>query len=217
MREYYDPNNVNSGEKDWGYVNIIDTVAVNFDMPVMVINGREEGPVFTVTGGLYPTEYCGVEAAARIYQRVDPEKLRGRLVIIPVVNMPVFQFRTPMFALTQSLSPMDGKNITQVFPGDLDGSVTEVLAYRLFHDYILPSDYHVDLRGGELTESHLQHTIYLQGVGEMDKTLEAMGVVFGLRYCLPSRTDISHTKPGTLAYEAIKKGVYSIISDSGLG
>ena len=153
------PDEVESGEKNWGYVNVIDTVAVNFDMPVMVINGREKGPTFTVTGGLYPTEYCGVETAARIYQKVDPEKLSGKLVIIPVVNMPIFQFRTPMFSLTQSCSPMDGKDITKVFPGELNGSVTEVLAYRLFHDYILASDYHVDLRGGELTESHLPHTI----------------------------------------------------------
>jgi predicted deacylase len=112
---------------------------------------------------------------------------------------------------------MDGKDITKVFPGNLNGTVTEVLAYRLFNDYILPSDYHVDLRGGELTESHLQHTIYLQDGGAMDETLEAMGVVFGLRYCLPSRVDISHTKPGTLVFEAIKNGIPSIISESGLG
>ena len=213
----FDPKSIQPGQKGWGYVNIIDTVAVTFDMPVMIINGKQPGRTFTVTAGLYPLEYCGVEAAGRLYQRIDPQHLRGTLVIIPVVNMPVFQFRTPMFALTQSLSPMDGLDITKVFPGNLSGSVTEVLAYRLFHNYILGSDYHVDLRGGELLESHLMHTIFLQGMGELDETLLQMGTKFGMRYCLSSRDDISHTQPGTLVYEAIKQGIPSIISESGLG
>ena len=168
----FDPSEVKRGRKDWGYVNIIDSLAVNFDMPVMVVNGELDGPTFTVTAGLYPLEFCGVEAAARIYEKIDPNHLQGKVIIIPVVNMPVFQFRTPMFALTKSLSPMDGKDITKFFPGDLGGTVTEVLAYKLFNDFILKSDYHVDLRGGELEESHLPHTIYLQTGQKIDEELK---------------------------------------------
>jgi len=41
-----------------------------FAMPVMIINGVEDGPTFTVTGGLYPTEYCGVEAAGEFINRL---------------------------------------------------------------------------------------------------------------------------------------------------
>lgn len=217
VRRDFNPGLVSPGEKDWGYITILDSLSVKFDMPVMVVNGRFEGPTFSVTAGLYPLEYCGVEAAARLYQSIDPEILTGKLVIVPVVNMPVFQFRTPMFALTKSLSPMDGLDITRVFPGKPDGSATEVLAYRLFQDVIVQSDYHVDLRGGELLESHLAHTIYLQDAGDLNKTLHEMGTVFGLPYCLPSRRDISHTQPGTLVNEAISHNIPSIISESGLG
>jgi len=213
----FKPAEVRSGEKDWGYINIIDTLAVKFDMPVMVINGISDGPTFTVTAGLYPLEFCGVEAASRLYQQLDPDEISGKLVIIPVVNMPILQFRTPMFALTKSLSPMDGKDITKVFPGDPEGTVTDVLAYKLFNDVILGSNYHVDLRGGDIDESHLQHTIFLQNGTPIDETLKTMAQVFGLKYCLPSRPDISHTMPGTLVYETIIRGIPSIISESGLG
>ena len=213
----FDSTAVQPNQKDWGYINVLDTLAAQFDMPVMVINGAAPGKTFTVTAGLYPLEYCGVEAAARLYQQIDPGQLRGKVVIIPVVNMPVFQFRTPMFALTQSLTPMDRLDITKVFPGDPSGSVTEVLAHRLFHDFILGSDYHVDLRGGELLESHLVHSIFLQGTDNLDETLREMGTKFGLEYCLSSRSDISHTQPGSLVYEAIARGIPSIISESGLG
>jgi len=217
VRSDFNHESVSPGKKDWGYLSILDSLSVKFDMPVMVVNGMCEGPTFTVTAGLYPLEYCGVEAAARLYQSIDPERLTGKLVIVPVVNMPVFQFRTPMFALTKSLSPMDGKDIATVFPGNPDGSATEVLAYRLFHDVIAKTDYHVDLRGGELLESHLPHTIYLQDAGDLNTTLHEMGTVFGLPYCLPSRKDISHTQPGTLVHEAITNNIPSIISESGLG
>lgn len=217
QRSNFAPAAVPPGTKDWGYVDILDTLSIKFDMPIMVINGDQNGPTFAVTAGLYPLEYCGIEAAARLYQQVDPAQLSGKLIIVPVVNMPVFQFRTPMFALTQSLSPMDGKDITTTFPGRPDGSATDVLAHRLFQEVIVGSDYHVDLRGGELLESHLAHTIFLQTGGDLDEILRKMGTVFGLPYCLSSRSDISHTQPGTLVYEAIAKGIPSIISESGLG
>ena len=182
----FDPDSIKRGEKSWGYINILNSLATQFDMPLMVIKGHQPGPRFTVTAGLYPLEFCGVEAAGRLYQQIDPRNLQGEVIIVPVVNMPVFQFRTPMFALTQSLSPMDGLDITKVFPGNPDGTVTEVLAYKLFQEVILGSDYHVDLRGGELLESHLVHTIYLQGMGEIDDILHQMGTKFGMKYCLSS-------------------------------
>ena len=53
------PQAVKSGHKDWGYVNVVDTLAVQFDMPVMVINGAANGPTLTVTAGLFPLEFCG--------------------------------------------------------------------------------------------------------------------------------------------------------------
>lgn len=216
-RANFDLNSVAAGKKDWGYIDIVDTLAVKLDMPVMVVNGAQSGPTFAVTAGLYPTEYCGIEAAARLYREVDPAQLKGRLIIVPVVNMSVFQFRTPMFALARSITPMDGKDINHVFPGRPDGTVTEVLAYKLFHEVILQADYHVDFRGGELEESHLVHTICLQDRGDMNEVLDIMGTRFGMPYCLTSREDISHTAPGTLVYEAIARGIPSILSESGLG
>ena len=197
----------------------MDTLAVNFNMPVMVVNGAHPGPTFTVTGGTYPTEFCGVEAAGRLYRSVSPANLTGKLIVVPVVNMPVLQFRSPMFALTESVSPFDGKMLASVFPGDPAGSPTEVLAHVLFSRFIEPADFHVDLRGGDLSESHMTHTIFLQGVGgaEMDKRAREMGTVFGTRYCRHSRADVFDTKPGTLIYEAVQRGVPSIISEAGTG
>jgi predicted deacylase len=160
----FKPLEVKPGEKAFGYVKVVDNLAVEFDMPVGVVNGVEEGPTLMVTGGLYPTEYCGVEAASRLYKAVEPKNLKGRFIVVPVVNMPVFRFRTPWLNLRSSISPFDGGNINNSFPGDQEGRPTRRLAHTLFQ-LVREADYHVDFRGGDLPESHLDHTIFLK-IGE---------------------------------------------------
>jgi predicted deacylase len=217
MMEYFEPFMVEKGNKKSGYVNVINNLAARIDMPICVVNGSKNGPTFTVTGGLFPTEHSGVEAAGRLYQLIDPKDLSGRIVIVPVVNMPCLQFRTPWLNLAQSTSPMDGLSINYVFPGDPQGTVTRVVAHKLFNEIILKSDYHVDLRGGDLSMSHLTHTIYPKIGKNIDKTCEEMAKVAGFEYVLPGTPDIGHTGKGTLVYETVTRGVPSIITESGLG
>jgi len=212
----FKPFEVGEGEKAFGYVDVVDNLAARAQIPVGIVNGASPGPTFTVTGGLYPTEYCGVEAASRLYRLLKPGKLSGRFMVVPVVNMPVLQFRTRWLNLRSSISPMDGKNINSQFPGNPEGTITSRIAHRLF-EIIKESDYHVDFRGGDLPESHLVHTIYLRVGGEIDETCETMAKVFGLEYVLPGTPRIGHTSPGTLIYEAVSRGVASIISEAGLG
>jgi predicted deacylase len=205
------------GDKAFGYLPVVDTLAAKTEIPIGVINGAKPGPTLAVTGGLRATEYCGIEAAAKLYQLIDPEKLAGRMLIVPIVNLPCFQFRTPWFNLTRSISPMDGRPINKVFPGNPQGPLTDRIAHKLFHEVILKSDYHVDFRGGDLNSSHLVHTIYLRIGREIDSASEEMAKVFGFKYILPGTPDIGHTSKGTLIYETVDQGIPSIISESGLG
>ncbi len=211
------PFQVPKGQKQFGHLNVVDCVATRIDMPVGVIHGTSEGPTVVVTGGLFPTEYAGVEAAARLYQTIHPSDLAGRLVVVPVVNMPCLQFRTPWFNLTRSISPMDGLSINSVFPGDPQGRVTQVVAHTLLHEIVLKGNYHVDLRGGDLNESHLVHTIFPKIGQEIDGTCEELAKVIGFEYVMPGTPDISHTSKSRLVYETVTRGVPSVITECGLG
>jgi predicted deacylase len=186
----FEPLEVKPGEKAFGYMKVLDNLAA--------------------------TEYCGVEAASRLYQLLKPGELKGRFITVPVVNMPVFRFRTRWLNLRSSITPFDGANINSAFPGDPKGTPTSVVAHTLFQ-LIRESDYHVDFRGGDLPESHLDHTIYLKIGEQIDETSETMAKAFGLKYVLPGTPEIGHTSPGTLIYEAVTAGVVSIISEAGLG
>jgi predicted deacylase len=212
----FNPLEVGKNEKKFGYMNVIDNISASFTMPVGVVNGHKEGPTLVVTGGLYPTEYCGVESAARLYQLINPDELSGRFITIPVINMNSFQFRAPMNLRSTGMSPIDRLGINRSFPGDPNGKPTQVLASKVF-EILKASNYHVDFRGGDLPESHLVHTIYLKIGKEIDKTAEEMAKVFGFEYVLPGLPEIGHTSPGTMIYEAMNAGVSSIISESGLG
>jgi len=213
------PLDAEKGQKRFGHITVIDAVSTGkIEIPLGVVNGSAAGPTFTVTGGLFPTEYAGVEAAARLYQGTDPKDLTGRLLIVPAVYMTVFQFRTPWFGLTHSVSLMDGLSINQAFPGNPNGTLTERVAHKLFNEVILKSNYHVDLRGGDLDESHLVHTIYAKRIDKkVDEVSEEMAKVVGYEYVLPGTPDIRHTGPTTLIYETVKRGIPSTITESGLG
>ena len=72
-QETLDPFKVPAGEKQFVYQNIINNDAIRVDMPIGVISGSEAGPTLVVTGGIYATEYCGIEAASRMYRDFDPK------------------------------------------------------------------------------------------------------------------------------------------------
>ncbi len=204
---------VPAGTKQFTYHTIMNNDAVRIEMPVGVVSGSRAGPTLIVTGGLFATEFSGVEAASRMYRDFEPESVSGRVIIIPVITMDAFRFRTPMLGLNAGISPMDGKSLNSVFPGDPDGSATEVLADYLFRELVAKSDYHIDLRGGDLAESHLIHSIHPSNASEgVNRTSEEMSRACGFEYFQSREVD-----PRSLVYEASRAGVPSIITQCGLG
>jgi len=203
-------------EKSFGYVDIVDNVSARYNMPVGVVNGAKDGSTLVVTGGLYPTEYYGIESASRLYQRLDPEKLSGTFITIPVINMYGLQFRGPMKLISTGRNPTDMLNINNSFPGDENGKPSQVNAKKVF-DILSKVDYHIDFRGGDFPESHLQHTIYNKIGNNLDEVAETMAKTAGFKYVLPGTPAIGHTSPGTMIYEAMNAGCASIITEAGLG
>ena len=88
--------------------------AAGTTMPAGVVRSKVNGPTMVITAGLFPSEFCGIEAAARLYQRLTPADLAcGRIIILPCVNLHGFQFRTPWLNVKHTAAaPHDGLNIT---------------------------------------------------------------------------------------------------------
>lgn len=98
-------------------------------VPLAVIaNG--EGPTILLEGGNHGDEYEGPIVLGELIRSLDPRHVRGRLIIIPAINAPAVDAGT-------RTSPIDGKNMNRVFPGDHAGTITEQIA-AFVNDELLP-------------------------------------------------------------------------------
>ena len=87
-----------------------------------LINGTGEGPTLVVTAGVHAAEYASIAAALELGRSLDPARLSGRVIVVPVVDMPAFTARSIY------VCPLDGKNPNRVFPGNAHGTASEQIA-----------------------------------------------------------------------------------------
>ncbi len=112
-------------------------------IPIAVVrNGR--GPTALLTGGNHGDEYEGPLALLDLANRLKPELVTGRVVIVPAMNYPAFRAGT-------RTSPIDRGNLNRAFPGRPDGTVTEKIA-DYFQRVLLPlADFVLDFHSGGRT------------------------------------------------------------------
>lgn len=109
-------------------------------IPIAVLKGGP-GPTVLLTGGNHGDEYEGPIILARLIRELDPGAIRGRLIILPALNLPAV-------LAGRRTSPLDGKNFNRCFPGDPGGSATEQIAFYV-HDVLFPlADAFMDLHSG---------------------------------------------------------------------
>ena len=113
------------------------------EFPLVDVRGAADGPTLCLLAGVHGCEYSSIQAVRTLVRDLDPGELSGRVVALPFVNPASFLQRSPF------VSPQDGKNPNRTFPGDRDGTFTEALTYHVFHELIEPSDYLIDLHGGD--------------------------------------------------------------------
>jgi predicted deacylase len=113
------------------------------DIPVVVIRGEKDdgGPVVNVHAGIHGDEFEGIEATWRLTERIKPENLSGTIVATPIVHLAAY-------GAGMRESPIDGKNLARVFPGDARGTATERIAHTFFNEVVLRCDYVMGLHSG---------------------------------------------------------------------
>jgi predicted deacylase len=191
------------GEKTFG-VNEFTVQGQPHRLPMWLVNGAEEGPTLVVTGGVHAAEYASIAAALDLGRALDPRTLRGRAIVLPVMNVAGFGVRSIY------LCPLDGKNLNRVFPGNPGGTASEQIADWIFRNLITQADYYVDLHGGDLIEALVPFTIiFRSGNDAVDRASLEMAQVFGIRYLVRSET------AGSVYASATREGIPSILAESG--
>jgi predicted deacylase len=197
------------GTTQFGQLKIAQKPAFDLELPMTVINGAESGPTLSITAGVHACEYAGVVTCMRLGKEIDPQALKGTLVLIPVVNIPAFETRTPF------VNPLDGQNVNRVFPGKKYGTVSEQIAYTIHHDIIRRSDAYMDLHSGDMYEEIPWHTCCQRvgnpSVDEMSETLARLFEVELLNIMGKGIDDLNATEDEQGTYFAgLQSGLTSV-------
>lgn len=192
-----------------GRLRFSQPALADWSWPYTAVHGTADGPRLALISGVHPAEYPAIEANIRFVRALDPTTLRGSIVSLPLIDVPAFLPRTPF------VCPIDGKNPNRFFPGDPNGTFTEVLDDAIFRSVIQPAAYLIDLHGGDLVEALAPFAIYsLSGNPEVDGRAAGMARAFGLPYVIAQQP-----KPGGLAGltvdAAAASGIPAIVAEAG--
>ncbi len=106
-----------------------------------VFQGAQDGPTVTITAGIHGDELPPIVIAQRLAAQLNPQDIRGRIIIIPLCNPLAFD------SFTRN-TPTDMQNLNRVFPGTDDAWLSDLIARQL-NAYIAPTtDVLLDLHSG---------------------------------------------------------------------
>lgn len=116
-------------------------------IPIEIIHGRQTGPTLMVNAAIHGDELNGVEIARQITNAIDPKKLKGTLIVVPIVN--VFGF------IHKSRYLPDRRDLNRCFPGSEKGSLTSRIAFTFFENVVKRCNYILDLHTGAIHRTNL--------------------------------------------------------------
>jgi len=163
------------GEKASGMIPVLARGDSGTVIPITIIRGRQSGPTLALIAGTHGSEVAPIVALQRLRSRIDPMELRGTLLLVHVANMPSYLGRTIYY------SPIDGKNLNRVYPGQADGTTSERIAHAITTEIIGRADYVVDMHAGDGNESLRPYT-YWSSLGlnaRVDSVAREMALAWG--------------------------------------
>ena len=157
------------------------------EIGALVIRGAEPGPVFYLGAAFHGDEIAGTQIVGRLARGLDPAKLRGTAIAVPVQNPLAFQVQHRFFVGHMLKSPMDQNPADPwaAFPGDAGGNTASVIAHGIYHRLMRHADFMIDVHtpttGGRYAPfAFLPPTRCGAAVGEA----EALARAFGADYIL---------------------------------
>lgn len=166
--------------------------------PVLVVNGKEPGPVLCLTAAIHGDELNGIEIVRRVMYDVEPEKLKGTMVGVPIVNLQGFHRNSRYLT--------DRRDLNRFFPGNPEGSLASRIAYSFYNEVISHCDALVDLHTGSFHRTNLPQLradLQNEAVVELSQGLGSTVVLH------------SSGGKGTLRYAANMDGIPTVTLEAG--
>ena len=180
----------------WSATELFEGVPVS--TPVLVANGIAPGPTVCLMAAVHGDELNGIEMVRRVFHDIEPNKLAGALIGVPIVNVQGFRRGSRYLP--------DRRDLNRYFPGNPNGSAAARIAHSLFNDVIINCDALIDLHTGSFERANLPQL--RADLRNPDVLTLTHG--FGAMVVL-------HSKPkvGTLRYAATIAGIPAVTVEAG--
>lgn len=168
-------------------------------MPAVVLSDGRESPRMVLVSGQHGNEWNGPWILHRLANMLDPDEIRGTLVILPVAN--------PLaFYEGRRVSALDSIDLNRTYRGGRPRKPTEHLGALLWRSVFSRTDYLVDVHSGGPGE-------YLPFTATPDGKDLDLARALNLRFIhLPRRT-----KAGFLVHACQEAGVRALLIEVGGG
>ena len=169
------------GQKAFGVIKVPAGSDAGYDIPVALVHGAKPGPALAVVSGAHGTEYASIIAVERLIGKIDPARVSGTLILVPMVNVPSFERIVP------HVNPTDNKSMNSRYPGDANGTQTDRASLVLTREVVDQCDHLIDLHGGDLDENLRPYSYWtVTGNSQQDQFSRAMVLAFGLDHIIIS-------------------------------
>lgn len=176
-----------------------DTLAgISVPTPVLIVHGVKPGPIVCLTGAVHGDELNGIEVVRQVLYDLQPDKLHGSVIGVPIVNLQGFR------RASRYLS--DRRDLNRYFPGHPSGSSAARIAHSFFTQVIQHCNYLIDLHTGSFRRTNLPQLradLHNPKVAEMTQNL---GPIVVLQ---------SRGARGSLRREALEAGVVAVTIEAG--
>ncbi len=140
-----------------------------------VLHGKKPGPTVFVCACLHGDETNSAEIARRLLNSKALKRLRGTLIVTPILNMPAFGNRSRYLP--------DRRDLNRLFPGSKNGSLGSRLAYQVCQTILTQVDLVIDLHTGAVNRPNLPQVRITSG----DTRARELGEVFGAPVLIESQ------------------------------
>ena len=117
------------------------------NLPIRVIRGRKDGPIVFISAAIHGDELNGIEIIRRIRKLSILNKLKGTLILVPIVNV------YGIMNLSRYLP--DRRDLNRSFPGSIKGSLASRVAKIFFDEIVNRCDLGIDLHTASIHKSNL--------------------------------------------------------------
>lgn len=179
--------------------SVKDTLAgISVPTPVLVVHGHAAGPTVCLTGAVHGDELNGIEVVRKVLYELDPNKLKGTVIGVPIVNLQGFR--------RASRYLQDRRDLNRYFPGSENGSSAARIAHSFFSNVVSHCTYLIDLHTGSFRRTNLPQLRADLTNADVTAMTRDMGPIVVLQ---------SQGARGSLRREALEAGIPAVTIEAG--